>query len=100
MVRFGKVAVDHVQLAPIQRSLDSIDVLVVGIGQIALVVALQIVPDAGVLPAVAAGLKVISVSGAIRRPPTSMSWSETFRTERKEWPLELMEASPRSSARA
>ena len=40
------------------------------------------------------GLKVISVLGAIRRPPTSMSWSETFRTERKEWPLELMEASP------
>ena len=55
MVRFGKVAVDHVQLALIQRGLDSIDVLVVGIGQIALVVALQIIPDAGVLPAVAAG---------------------------------------------
>ena len=100
MVRLCKVAVDHIQLALIQRGLDSIDVLVVGIGQIALVVASRLYQMPVCSQRLPRGLKVISVSGAIRRPPTSMSWSETFRTERKEWPLELMEASPRSSARA
>ena len=71
-------------------------------GQAGAVINDVVVGDLGIVRGQIAvlGQNVISVSGAIRRPPTSMSWSETFRTERKEWPLELMEASPRSSARA
>ena len=38
-----------------------------------------------------------SIRIASRVPTPGWCW---FRTERKEWPLELMEASPRSSARA
>ena len=55
MVGLCKVTVHDVQLALVQRDLNAVNVDVIGIRQIILIVAFQIVPDARMLVPVAAG---------------------------------------------
>ena len=54
MIRAAQAAVQHLQLAGVQRGLHGVEVVII-IGDVIHIIAFQIVPDAGVLAAVAAG---------------------------------------------